>query len=96
MKIVLSKSRPLPLLPSPIGEGKGVGLGAKRRVSVVSTSSTTGPLPALPEPVEGSSGDFSLLLSFGGAKESKYCPARPEGKRIVKGGFDKLNHHYVP
>jgi len=35
---------------------------------VVSTSSTTGPLPALPESVEGSSGDFSLVLSFGGSK----------------------------
>jgi len=32
---------------------------------VVSTSSTTDPLP---EPVEGSSGDFSLVLSFGGSK----------------------------
>ena|GEM_PF-3126133 len=32
---------------------------------VVSTSSTTDPLP---EPVEGSSGDFSFVLSFGGSK----------------------------
>ncbi len=32
---------------------------------VVSTSSTT---DLLPELVEGSSGDFSLLLSFGGSK----------------------------
>ena len=35
---------------------------------VVSTSSTT---DLLPELVEGSSGDFSLVLSFGGSKRKK-------------------------
>ncbi len=37
----------------------------RSELPVVSTSSTTEPLPEL---VEGSSGDFSLLLSFGGSK----------------------------
>ena len=37
----------------------------ERRVSVVSTSSTT---ELDPELVEGNSGDFSLVLSFGSSK----------------------------
>jgi hypothetical protein len=45
---------------------KNCGVFEERsELPVVSISSTTNPLP---EPVEGSSGDFFFVLSFGGSK----------------------------